>query len=226
MTTSTHAKTIRLVVTCVWLIGIAIHQTTAGEPASPESRSITEPQRIFYSPTVEKTGYMWDVWVHHHEGRYYLYYLSGSQDGRGFDNISLAISEDGVFWREHGVVVPLSETARGMGSCGVWESKSKGLPKFLMNLMEFRPERGKVMFTLGSEDLVQWEDLGEKYTFGPDPRWYVLRLLDCHAEGRRASSLRIRPQQGWGDLGDAATTGGFGHGARLAARAGWRGEDR
>jgi len=167
-----RSEQIRSTVWCVLSFVVTSSLPAAGEPREMDSSTPAPEQRIFYTPTVEKTGYMWDVWVHHHEGRYYLYYLSGSQDGRGFDNISLAISEDGVFWREHGVVVPLSETARGMGSCGVWESKSEGLPKFLMNLMEFRPERGKVMFTLGSEDLVQWEDLGEKYTFGPDPRWY------------------------------------------------------
>ena len=169
---SKRSKRIQSAVWCVLSSAVTSSLSTANEPAEMQSPSGANEQRIFYTPTVEKTGYMWDVWVHHHQGRYYLYYLSGSQDGRGFDNISLAISEDGVSWQEHGVVVPLSETARGMGSCGVWESKSEGLPKFLMNLMEFRPERGKVMFTLGSEDLVKWEDLGEKYTFGPDPRWY------------------------------------------------------
>jgi hypothetical protein len=144
----------------------------AGEPRETDSSTPAPAQCIFYTPNVEKTGYMWDVWVHHHEGKYYLYYLSGSKDGRGFDSISLAISEDGVSWWEHGVVVPLSEMARGMGSCGVWESKSDELPRFLMNLMEFRTGRGKVMFTLGSEDLIHWKDLGEEYTFGPDSRWY------------------------------------------------------
>jgi hypothetical protein len=155
--TRKRSNLIQSAVRCALSFAVISSLPAAGESAETESPSGAEEQRIFYTPTVEKTGYMWDVWVHHHEGKYYLYYLSGSKDGRGFDNISLAISEDGVSWREHGVVVPLSETARGMGSCGVWESKSEELPKFLMNLMEFRPERGKVMFTLGSEDLVQWE---------------------------------------------------------------------
>jgi hypothetical protein len=165
---------IKLAVTCSSLLGIALGQTITGEPAKPGSPSAVEKQRIFFTPTVEKTGYMWDVWVHHHEGKYYLYYLAGSKDreGPGFGDTALAVSEDGVSWREHGVVVPLSETGRLMGSCGVWESKSDDLPTFLMNLMELRQDRGRVMFTLGSEDLVHWEHLGEEYTFGPDPRWY------------------------------------------------------
>jgi hypothetical protein len=167
-----RSEQIRSAVWCVLSLAVLSSLPPAGESAETESQPEIRAQRIFYTPAVEKTGYMWDVWVHHHEGKYYLYYLSGSQDGRGFDNISLAISEDGVSWREHGVVVPLSETARGMGSCGVWESKSDELPRFLMNLMEFRQDRGKVMFSLGSEDLVHWEDLGEEYTFGPDPHWY------------------------------------------------------
>jgi hypothetical protein len=151
---------IRSAVWCVLSLAVLSSLPTAGEPAETVSQPEIRAQRIFYTPTVEKTGYMWDVWVHYHEGKYFLYYLSGSEDGRGFDNISLAVSEDGVCWREHGVVVPLSETARGMGSCGVWESKSTELPKFLMNLMEFRTGRGKVMFALGSEDLIHWENLG------------------------------------------------------------------
>jgi hypothetical protein len=167
-----RSKQIQIAALCALSFAVMSGLPAAGEPVETESSSRTEAQRIFYTPTVEKTGYMWDVWVHHHEGKYFLYYLSGSKDGRGFDNISLAVSGDGITWREHGVVVPLSKTARGMGSCGVWESKSDKLPKFLMNLMEFRQDRGKVMFTLGSGDLVQWEDLGETTTFGPDPRWY------------------------------------------------------
>ncbi len=61
-------------------------------------------QRIFFTPDPAKSGYLWDVWRTVHEGKYHLCYLAGKdgKPGRAFDNISLAVSDDGVSWNEHG----------------------------------------------------------------------------------------------------------------------------
>jgi hypothetical protein len=143
----------------------------------PEARPMSrEAQRIFYKPDPGKTGYMWDVWLHQEEGQYYLYYLSliTGETHPGHDNIALAVSGDGVSWKEHGIVVPLSPDGWRMGSAGIWESTGQSkLPRFLMNLQETRGDREVVMFTLGSEDLIHWKDLGEAYTYGPDPGYYT-----------------------------------------------------
>lgn len=131
-------------------------------------------QRMFYMPDPARSGYLWDVWVHQHQGRYYLYYIGSlGQDSRAGDNISLAISEDGIHWKEEGIVVPMSRDGIIVGSCGIWEYTGKeALPRFVMNLMEGTKSRSQIMFSLGSDDLLRWKHLGEKYVFGPDPRWY------------------------------------------------------
>lgn len=130
-------------------------------------------QRIFFTPSPDKSGYLWDVWLTIHEGKYYLHYLAGKEPGRAFDNISLAISDDGVSWTEHGTVVPLSPESRTMGSCGVWPSCGEGLPKFIMNLSEGRGKAVEYnMPALGSDDLIHWQRLDAKHDLMRDTRWY------------------------------------------------------
>ena len=42
-------------------------------------------QSLFYKAQHEETGNMWDVWLYHNEGTYFLYYLAnaGVRVGRG-----------------------------------------------------------------------------------------------------------------------------------------------
>ena len=145
------------------------------EPLRAQEPPEAQAQRMFYRPNPEITGHMWDVWLQVHEGKYYLYYLASSKDcvKPAFDSTSLAVSEDGVSWTEHGRVVPMTEDAVIMGSAGVWRTRSGEFPPYVMNLAERRrKEVGSVMFALGSDDLIHWTNLGSQYTFGPDPRWY------------------------------------------------------
>jgi hypothetical protein len=81
-----------------------------------------------------------------------------------------------------------------MSSPSVWESRGTGgLPRFVMNLQEYPKGRGRVMFALGSENLIDWEPLGEDLTFGPDERWY-------EAQGRWVGISTI-PDPGGGYYG-------------------------
>jgi len=68
------------------------------EEAPMESEKV---QAGFFTP--RRIGQMWDTWLYYHEGKYYLYYLAGG--GGRWDGHELAISEDGVHWTEHGVVI-------------------------------------------------------------------------------------------------------------------------
>jgi len=149
----------------------------AGQPttgASKPTASTSPPtQPLFFTPDPTKTGYLWDVWLTVHEGRYYLYYLASKEPGRAFDNIGLALSDDGVNWTGHGTVVPLAPESYTMGSCGVWPSVGEGLPKFIMNLTEGRNKQVEYgMPALGSDDLIHWRRLDAKHDFLRDTRWY------------------------------------------------------
>ena len=79
-----------------------------------------EPQAMFYQPRSRATGRMWDTWLYFRQGTYYLYYLANC--GKSWDNISLATSNDGVHWLEHGVVLRKRPDAVWMGTGSTWKS--------------------------------------------------------------------------------------------------------
>ena len=75
---------------------------------------------MIYKPS---KGQLWDVWVFHNDGRYYLFYDVVPE--HAITAIGLATSEDGVHWKEHGIVIAKPEKAWGIGSGFTWRS-----PKF------------------------------------------------------------------------------------------------
>jgi len=54
---------------------------------------------MFYKATRPDTGNMWDVWLYHHDGTYYLFSLCKTAQN-GWDNFSVARSPDGVHWSD------------------------------------------------------------------------------------------------------------------------------
>jgi hypothetical protein len=56
-------------------------------------------QAMFYKATRPDTGNMWDVWLYHHDGTYYLFSLCKTAQN-GWDNFSVARSPDGVHWSD------------------------------------------------------------------------------------------------------------------------------
>ena len=64
-------------------------------------------QRLF--DKAQTTGAMWDTWLYWREGTYYLYHLAGHIDEPYHYGIAMATSNDGVHWREHGLVLEKAE---------------------------------------------------------------------------------------------------------------------
>src|SRR5689334_22448868 len=78
--------------------------------ANPDSKTTPGSFTLFYKP--EKTGNIWDTWVYHHQGKFYLYYNPSPGDQKtlgGWNCIALATSSDGVHWKEHGQIIAAAE---------------------------------------------------------------------------------------------------------------------
>ena len=128
---------------------------------------------IFYKARAQDTGNMWDTWGFFHEGTYYLYYLANSGE-TGWDNISVATSQDGVNWIERDPIIRRRPTSIWMGTGSTW--KSPGFSndgKFFMN---FSASEGvmsqQTIFFAESTDLVTWKRLGDEYEFKGGGPWY------------------------------------------------------
>ena len=98
--------------------------------------------------------------------------ITSQTRANGGDNISLAISPDGVHWRERGRVLSKAEGVTWMGTGSTWKSPNfKKDRKFFMNFSEWRGPRQTIFFA-ESTDLLHWTRLGNEYEFQQDPRWY------------------------------------------------------
>jgi hypothetical protein len=129
-----------------------------------------ETQGMFYRPYLGATGRMWDTWLYERDGTYYLYYLANA--GRAWDNISMAVSSDGVHWRERGPVLRRGPDAVWMGTGSTWASPNFASDKkFFLNFSEWRGPRQTIFFA-ESNDLCRWNRLPGKYEFQQDTRWY------------------------------------------------------
>jgi len=132
-----------------------------------------EKERMFYKAQNPGTGKMWDVWMYHHAGTYYLYSLCGTDKavGGGYNNISLASSPDGVHWNELGPVITV-DALGGMGTGSTWRNPVEtGKPRFQMNysLSDGGPQR---IFFAQSDDLIHWNKCDKGREFVQDERWY------------------------------------------------------
>jgi hypothetical protein len=134
------------------------------EPSPPEV------QGMFYRPYQRTTGRMWDTWLYLHNGTYYLFYLANAS--RSWDNISMAVSSDGVHWRERGPVLHRAPDAVWMGTGSTWASPNfANDKKFFLNFSEWRGPRQTIFFA-ESDDLCRWTRLPGQYEFRQDTRWY------------------------------------------------------
>ncbi|HPM80806.1 MAG TPA: hypothetical protein PLF81_08900 [Candidatus Anammoximicrobium sp.] len=129
-----------------------------------------ENQIMFYAPLRRETGTMWDTWLYHHAGAYYLFYLA--RTGRSWDNISMATSADGVHWQERGVILRKADGVTWMGTGSTWRSPNfEQDGKYQLNFSEWRGDRQTIFFA-ESKDLLSWKRLGPEYEFQQDVRWY------------------------------------------------------
>jgi len=127
-------------------------------------------QHMFYKARSKQTGNMWDVWLYHHKGTYYLYHLAKSAGS--WDNISMARSPDGVHWTEIGRVLKKGRGVTWMGTGSTWKSpRARKGAKFQINFSEWTGPRQTIFFA-ESDDLVNWTRLGNQYEFVQNERWY------------------------------------------------------
>ncbi len=168
-------------------------------------------QSLFYKARSRRTGNMWDTWLYRHRGVNYLYYLANAR--RGWDNISMATSTDGVRWKEAGPILTKRRGVVWMGTGSVWQAPGAGKNrKFIMNYSEWRGPRQTIFFA-ESRDLVHWERLDDSTEFRQDERWY-------QRDGRWDCIWTIpRPGGGlygyWTATPKPATGGRFGFGESL-----------
>ena len=97
-------------------LGAGQRMTQPTRAASPQPAS--QRSGIFYK--ARTSGNMWDTWLFHHQGRYFLYYLCGP--GGRWDSFALATSADGVHWEEHGEILHKADDAVWMGTGSTWKS--------------------------------------------------------------------------------------------------------
>lgn len=139
-------------------------------------------QSMFYKAQHQETGNMWDVWLHHHEDTYFLYYLANITNRWHWDNISMATSPDGVHWTEKGPILKKTPGAKGMGTGSTWKSPAfEKDGKFYMNFSEQMPGEPQNIYFAESTDLLHWTRLkGEEYRFVQNEQWYTKKgRWDC-----------------------------------------------
>ena len=158
----------------------------AAKPPVPNEKSPapTEPiQAGFFTP--KRAGMIWDTWIYYHDGKYYMYYLAGR--GGQWDGHELATSEDGVHWKEYGVMVKPRDGVKWMGTGHIWKSPDfEQSHKWVMNYSEWFGAKQDIMFVT-STDLLNWTKVDEKHRFVQDTRWYKEKgRWDCIDAIRRA----------------------------------------
>jgi sucrose-6-phosphate hydrolase SacC (GH32 family) len=107
-----------------------------------------------------------------------MYYLAGS--GGHWDGHELATSEDGVHWKEYGIMVKPHAGVTWMGTGHIWKSPEfEKNHKWVMNYSEWSGDKQDIMFVT-STDLLHWTKVDEKHRFAQDTRWYKAKgRWDC-----------------------------------------------
>jgi hypothetical protein len=128
--------------------------------------TVEKASAMIYIPKQER---MWDSWMLYHKDTFYLFHLSVEINNpeTGWNGYSLATSTDGIHWKEQGCAY---RDRRGIGSGYVYKSPTFDRDgKFLMQITR----AGNRTFSFAeSDDLFHWKELGEKYDFSRDLRWY------------------------------------------------------
>jgi hypothetical protein len=136
-------------------------------------KTVRNTSTLFYKPA---SGTLYDTWIYHHRGTFFLYYLSAPVPERGWDSIAMATSADGVRWKKHGRIIEAASDVSWIGDGETWSvTDASGQEKFIMAFSEWRgPDKGgrQTLFFAESRDLLQWTRLGSEYEFQQDERWY------------------------------------------------------
>lgn len=161
-------------------ISAQAQEKTEGDSNGPVSDKVV--QSVFYKAQHQETGNMWDVWLFHHEGTYFLYYLANVGEHRWrWDNISMATSPDGVHWTEKGPILKKTPGAKWMGPGSTWKSPAfEKDGKFYMNYSEEIDGRQNIYFAESTGLLHRTRLKGEEYRFVQNEQCYEKKgRWDC-----------------------------------------------
>ena len=121
---------------------------------------------MIFKPSI--VARMWDTWLYYHEGKHYLFYLHNSRADVRWDGMSVAVSDDGVHFDDHGPIIHKADDAVWLGTGMVWRVGDK----FMLNFSEERAGIQEIFFA-ESDDLLNWTRLpDEEYICQADSRWY------------------------------------------------------
>lgn len=169
-------------------IGINFFPSFASSMQSESTNLRADSMALFYKPA---TTHLWDTWIYHHNGRYHLYYVTMKKMD-WWDGVGMAVSDDGVYWKEVGKIIEKPKAGvESIGAGMVWAVRDEtGKEKFIMSHSEFllpegEPPKEEIplnyqrrislpdhMVFFESEDLFHWKRLPPEYESLPDPRWY------------------------------------------------------
>lgn len=159
----------------------------------------TPVQAGFFTPA--RKGMIWDTWLLHHDGMYYMFYLAGR--GEHWDGHELAISSDGVHWKEYGMLVKPRSGVKWMGTGHIWKAPDfDRTGQWIMNYSEWLGDKQDIMFVI-STNLLNWTKVDEKYRFVQDTRWYKAKgRWDCidtvqKADGSYYGYFTAEPDEQW-----------------------------
>ncbi|MEI7901679.1 MAG: hypothetical protein WCK89_15610 [bacterium] len=125
-------------------------------------------QAGFFTPL--RKGRIWDTWLYYYEGKYYMYYLAGPFVH--WDGHELATSEDGVHWKEYGVMVKPGAGVTWMGTGHIWKAPDFAKSHtWVINYSEHIGDKQDIRFVT-STNLLNWTKVDDKHHFVQDVRWY------------------------------------------------------
>ncbi len=108
---------------------------------------------------------LWDTFIMHHEGTFYLYYLQLRHEA--WDGYGLATSADLIHWTDRGTILATEPGTAGMGTGAVWRAGDRWIINYSRG--EGRSQR---IYFAESDDLLTWRKLPREFVSAPDPRWY------------------------------------------------------
>jgi len=137
-------------------------------------------------------NHMWDTWLFHHEGTYYLFWLDGRPS---WNSHAMAVSNDCVHWQHKGLIYRMKEGVTWLGTGHTWKSPDFATSgKFINNYSEWHKDKNaQDIHFAESTDLLHWKKVDEKYRFVQDTRWYT--------EKGRGDCIDARPRPGGGLYG-------------------------
>ena len=124
-------------------------------------------------------NHMWDTWLFHNDGTYYLFWLDGRPQWNAH---AMAVSTDCVHWQHKGLIYRMKEGVTWLGTGHTWKSPDFAKSgKFINNYSEWHKKKNaQDIHFAESTDLLNWKKVDEKYRFVQDTRWYTEKgRWDC-----------------------------------------------